>query len=428
MTRIKRRINASIRTKLAGVFIFSIVLIFAVNLYIYAGINRMMEKVDDSYYSNAQLMDLQSALEGLRSNLKEYLATKSSDSMERYYTSEQEYRDLCGELNDKIYNNDSSIMEKNIRKMSELYLETASMAIDAKRAKNISTYTELYNDSEELYEHIYTYIYSLNATQFTSNSIQYQKLYQSLKYAENASISIFAIVGVLSILTIIMLTNNIIDPLESHLTNARLKYLMAQISPHFLFNTLNAGAQLAMIEGADRTYTYIQNVAAFYRYNIKNDMEHTSLGEEIKMVDNYMYIINVRFANEIQYEKDIDESLMHIEIPMMILQPIIENCVNHGVRNVTYDKKIKLSVSMENDMVCISISDNGIGMSQEKINEIMNSKVDADETDADSNGVGVSNVISRLRLFYNKEDVIEFTSQGENQGTEVAIYIPMPRS
>ena len=96
-----------------------------------------MEKVDNSYYSNAELMELESTLESLRVNLREYLSTKSSDSMENFYDSQDEYRKLVEELNEKVYGNSSSIMEKDIRNMSENYLLLASKAVDAKRGRNM---------------------------------------------------------------------------------------------------------------------------------------------------------------------------------------------------------------------------------------------------------------------------------------------------
>ncbi|WP_242824257.1 histidine kinase [Pseudobutyrivibrio ruminis] len=95
--------------------------------------------------------------------------------------------------------------------------------------------------------------------------------------------------------------------MENHVKDAELKYLQSQINPHFLFNTLNAGAQLAMMEGADRTSNYIQRVADFFRYNIKKNKDVVTLKEEIELVDIYIYIINVRFAGEIQFTKEIDE-------------------------------------------------------------------------------------------------------------------------
>ena len=151
------RKNMPIRAKLSAVFLLSTAIIFCVNLYIFTGINSMMEKVDNSYYSNAELMELESTLESLRVNLREYLSTKSSDSMENFYDSQDEYRKLVEKLNEKVYGNSSSIMEKDIRNMSENYLLLASKAVDAKRGRNIEEYTQYYRESEAIYEFIYTY-------------------------------------------------------------------------------------------------------------------------------------------------------------------------------------------------------------------------------------------------------------------------------
>ena len=153
--------------------------------------------------------------------------------------------------------------------------------------------------------------------------------------------------------------------METHLKDARLKYLQAQINPHFLFNTLNAGAQLAMIEGADQTCIFIENMADFFRYNVKKVHEEATIREEIKLVDNYIYILNVRFAGEIHFEKQVDERLLDLHMPSMILQPIVENAVNYGIRESEGEGMIRLSVYEAEGDVYMSIADNGIGISEE---------------------------------------------------------------
>ena len=215
--------------------------------------------------------------------------------------------------------------------------------------------------------------------------------------------------------------------MESHLKDAQLKYLRAQINPHFLFNTLNAGAQLAMMEAADRTYEYVQNVAEFFRYNIKKANEIVTLRDEIQLVDHYIYILNVRFSGEIHYDKKIDEKLLMAEMPGMVLQPIIENCVNHGIREMAGKGEILLRVYEVIQGVCIQISDNGIGMSQEQIASILNGNYQTSEKKSDSNGIAMDNVISRIRLFAGNEDAIDIESEGVGKGTKVFIYLPLPQ-
>jgi len=213
--------------------------------------------------------------------------------------------------------------------------------------------------------------------------------------------------------------------METHLKDAQLKYLQAQINPHFLFNTLNAGAQLAMMEDADKTYEYIQTMAKFFRYNIKKDHDSVPIKEELDLIDNYIYILNVRFSGEIHYKKEVDENLLGIMMPSMILQPIVENAVNYGIRNIDWEGRIFLHVYEENSMAYISITDNGIGVSPEQVERIMNFDLQKDDISDDSNGIGLGNVINRLRLFYGTDDVFEIESPGENQGTCVTIKIPL---
>ncbi len=213
--------------------------------------------------------------------------------------------------------------------------------------------------------------------------------------------------------------------MDASLKEAQLKYLQAQINPHFLFNTLNAGAQLAMLEGADRTNTYIQKMADFFRYNIKKDNEMVTIADELQLIDNYIYILNVRFSGDIHYEKHIDESLLNVQIPSMVLQPLVENAVNHGIRNIDWEGLIILSLYREASRTCISIKDNGIGISKEKINKILADEIDYNNQSKDSNGIGMSNVISRLDLHYNADNVFMIKSEGLNKGTEIIISIPM---
>ena len=211
--------------------------------------------------------------------------------------------------------------------------------------------------------------------------------------------------------------------MEAHLKDAQLKYLQAQINPHFLFNTLNAGAQLAMMEGADRTYEYVQNVAEFFRYNVKKGNETVTVREEIELVDNYIYILNVRFSGEIHYEKQIDESVLSVRMPAMILQPIVENCVNHGIHEMEGKGKIQLQVYRKEELVCISIRDNGKGINRESVEKILNGTYRNESNTGCSNGIGMDNVIARLKLYSEMEDVMRIYSDGNDLGTEVIIYL-----
>ena len=216
--------------------------------------------------------------------------------------------------------------------------------------------------------------------------------------------------------------------MEAHLKDAQLKYLQAQINPHFLFNTLNAGAQLAMMEGADKTYEYVQTVADFFRYNVKNQKTFVTISEEVTLVDNYIQILNVRFSGDIGYEKQVDNRLLECKMPSMILQPIVENAVNHGIREMGDKGMITLKVYREDSNVCICIKDNGKGISQEDIDKILSGDYSPKEQQYDNNGIGMDNVISRLRLFAGERDVVSIVSPGPNMGCEVIIRLPLAKN
>lgn len=482
--------NITLQAKLIASFIATTIILIVVNLFMYQNINLLVNRLDAIYMSNVRLNELESALSEVQNNMTDYLNTKTSDAMEEYYRSEQDYAELIDELNEHITGNSLQMMERTIRKMSENYLEVTNQTVEAKRGRNIDKYKTRYEKATELYDYISTYIYSLNNEQFRDNSSSYKNLSLSLHYLEYISAFILISVAFCNIVLITFLTKSITNPLqilaraanqvaggnldtelvqvqsmdevgivssafnkmlinireyierikesmekeremkekelmmETHLKDAQLKYLQAQINPHFLFNTLNAGAQLAMMEEADRTYQYIQNVAQFFRYNVKKNNESVSLRDEIELVDNYIYILNVRFSGEIHFEKKIDQSLTNIQVPSMLLQPIVENSVNYGIRDIDWMGLIQLSVYRQDDVVCISIKDNGVGMEQEKIDKILSSELRNTDVGTDSNGVGLDNVIRRLKLFFGSDNVFDIISEGANMGTEVLICLP----
>lgn len=212
--------------------------------------------------------------------------------------------------------------------------------------------------------------------------------------------------------------------MENHLKDAQLKYLQAQINPHFLFNTLNAGVQLAMIEGAEQTGLFVEKMADFFRYNVRKMEQDATLNEEIESVDNYMYILNVRLTGDIRFRKEIAGEVGSIRVPSMILQPIVENAVKHGIRSIERMGEIVLKVLDCGEYIKIDITDNGVGMTSDKLTKVLSGHSNPEETDSDSTGIGLNNVISRLRLYYGREGLLSIHSEGADQGTSVVIIIP----
>lgn len=132
--------NLTLQQKLTALFLLTAVIVLAVNLYMFTMINEMTGRVEEVYVSNVTLNELSGALDRVQDSMEEYLNTKSSDAMEDYYRSEQAYRERLNSLNTQTTDNQMLLTEKNIRGLSESYLELAAEAIQAKRGRNVEKY------------------------------------------------------------------------------------------------------------------------------------------------------------------------------------------------------------------------------------------------------------------------------------------------
>ncbi len=213
-------------------------------------------------------------------------------------------------------------------------------------------------------------------------------------------------------------------------TDAQLRALQNQINPHFLFNTLNTGAQLAMMENADKTCYFIEQVADFFRYNIQQQSRTVSIDEELALVDNFVYIMKVRFGNRLEFTKEIPEVSFPQQIPSMTLQPLVENCIKHGLKNAK--GKVILKVEIEEKFIVISVSDNGEGM-PEKTREAVFMAVASETTrlpenvlddNSTHNGTGLISVFLRLQLQFHRYDLFDITAGDNGTGTKFLIRIP----
>jgi sensor histidine kinase YesM len=218
--------------------------------------------------------------------------------------------------------------------------------------------------------------------------------------------------------------------MKSLLKEAELKSLQSQINPHFLYNTLNAAAQLAIIEGADKSSEFIENIAHLFRYNLKNIDELTTLGEEIQYVKNYMQILKTRFGSRIDFYTNIDEAALDIMIPRIIIQPIVENAFIHGLQNLERNGEIHLNVKLQNNCINIEVIDNGMGMDSSYIDSLLSFNEDGSIKKKHVTGIGISNVMQRLQSLFNIEDFKELISiESEiGQGTKVILRIPLDKN
>lgn len=208
------------------------------------------------------------------------------------------------------------------------------------------------------------------------------------------------------------------------LQESHFRSLQSQINPHFLFNTLNTLSKKAYLEGSEEISDLLVSVADLLRYNLKQIDRSVTLRDELMIVKQYMDIQKARFTDRLQLHLDIDDSSLDVAIPALTLQPIIENAVIHAVEPSVDGGAISIQVINKDEYVLVQIKDDGMGMSAEKITQIlMEHQV---QTEGHSTGIGFSNVVKRLRLFYERDDIITIEST-LGCGTTVLLKIPKQR-
>ncbi|MBO1511912.1 sensor histidine kinase [Metabacillus bambusae] len=213
--------------------------------------------------------------------------------------------------------------------------------------------------------------------------------------------------------------------LDQLLKELELKQLQNQINPHFLFNTLNTISRTAYLEDAAVTSRLIQSVSTLLRSSLDDINKTVTLRAETNVVKEYFYIQQTRFAERISFETQIEESCLDVKIPSLTLQPLVENSFIHGVEKLEEGGVISLSIYRKHDEVIIEVGDNGIGMDEQRKQQIL-SKTQPElheEHSGHSTGIGLRNVIKRLELVYKKPDILEIHSE-KNKGTTIRIKLP----
>jgi sensor histidine kinase YesM len=206
------------------------------------------------------------------------------------------------------------------------------------------------------------------------------------------------------------------------LQESQLRSLQSQINPHFLFNTLDLLSKKAYLEGSEETSDLLVSVAGLLRYNLKRLDRPVTLNDEVKVLKQYIEIQKARFTERLQFRTDIDESCVDVRIPGLTLQPIVENAVIHAIEPREEPGEIWFRVRDGGERVLVEIEDDGPGIDAGKIRQILEDH--GAPTEGHSTGIGIGNVVQRLRLFYGMEDVIEIVSE---HGTKVILKIPNTR-
>jgi sensor histidine kinase YesM len=205
------------------------------------------------------------------------------------------------------------------------------------------------------------------------------------------------------------------------LNHAEYKALQAQVNPHFLYNTLETMSSIALQQQCSIVSSLCIALSNIFRYSIDMKNPLSTIEKEIIHIKNYMYVMNVRLNDGIDFEININSSLLNESIPILSIQPLVENSIRHGLKDKHGDKKIRIEAEGSEENIEISVIDNGIGMEADEIN----SQLQAPELEVLEKGysIGLCNISARVKLLFGKDYGVKvYSIIGE--GSKVTLCIP----
>lgn len=201
---------------------------------------------------------------------------------------------------------------------------------------------------------------------------------------------------------------------------SELNALQAQINPHFLYNTLDSIVWMAENGKSDDVITMVTALARLFRISISRGRNIISVQEELEHARNYLIIQNIRYKNKFKYKIEAQEEALKCRTLKLILQPLIENSIYHGIEYMVDEGLICISVSIADNKLLYQVSDNGLGMPKETLDSLLDKKKESSH----ESGVGVKNVHERIQLYYGSDYGLEIESELES-GTCVKIWMPL---
>ncbi len=209
---------------------------------------------------------------------------------------------------------------------------------------------------------------------------------------------------------------------QENLKKSELRALQAQIAPHFLYNTLDAIVWLAEADRSDEVIHITRALSDFFRISLSQGKDWIELGEEVKHLTGYLTIQKVRYRDILDYDIDIPEKLYGVVVLKLLLQPLVENAIYHGIKHRRGRGMVTVRGAEQDDLLTLSVRDNGVGMCDERLKEV---RLGLLGTDEQTPGYGLFNVNQRIKLYYNQPKGIEIDS--DENGTVVSLSVPLRR-
>ncbi len=206
--------------------------------------------------------------------------------------------------------------------------------------------------------------------------------------------------------------------------NAQLRALQAQINPHFIYNTLQAIGGMALKHEVPGIYEVTLNLIDIMRYSLNFSKDRVRLGDELKYLQSYLQIQNLRFGKRLRLSFDAPEDSFEYLVPKLILQPLVENCFEHGLAERAGRWTVKVSVALEGEDLLLTVSDNGVGIPLEKLEQIRATLESGTESTLHgAEHIGLTNVNARIRLMFGGEDYGLTIDSDPEEGTSITVRL-----
>ena len=196
--------------------------------------------------------------------------------------------------------------------------------------------------------------------------------------------------------------------------------LQSQINPHFLYNTLDIIVWMIENENSDKAVNIVTALAKFFRISLSKGKNIITVKDEVEHVRNYLMIQNMRFKNRFEYSIDVDEKVLSYSSLKLMLQPLVENAIYHGMEFMDGDGEIDVKVFKEDDSLYFTITDNGLGMSEDMVETLLSKDFVSSKK---GSGIGVKNVNERIKLYFGSEYGLKVESEPD-EGTKITIHLP----
>lgn len=212
------------------------------------------------------------------------------------------------------------------------------------------------------------------------------------------------------------------DLVEEHNAKRKSEFdtLQSQINPHFLYNTLDIIVWMIENENSDKAVSIVTALAKFFRISLSKGKNIITVKDEVEHVRNYLMIQNMRFKNRFEYSIDVDEEVLSYSSLKLMLQPLVENAIYHGMEFMDGDGEIDVKVFKEDDSLYFTITDNGLGMSEDMVETLLSKDFVPSKK---GSGIGVKNVNERIKLYFGSEYGLKVESEPD-EGTKITIHLP----